>query len=168
MRHDVVNVSRLNVAIVSAGCAELTGALLCGVADAAGGTWLLDRAERRLVSPLRRSAASCHPTSRFGRRGVLVARPRAADANRVALGLAALMPRQDERRGRVLFYSLLTVGLVGSAWLSRLHAGAHPNVLMPATRRSPCCSDCSWDRRRRCRPSGMGHGRTGLHTSRCS
>ena len=32
----------------------------------------------------------------------------------------------------MLFYLLLAVGFVGSAWLSRLHAGAHQNVLMPA------------------------------------
>ncbi len=133
MRHDVVNVSRLNVAIVSAGCAKaVTGALLCGVADAAGGTWLLDRANDgwyyyyvvRLPLAIQRVDSV---DAAFWSHDLVPPMPIAC-----ALGLAALMPRQYERRGRVLFYSLLTVGLVGSAWLSRLHAGAHPNVLMPA------------------------------------
>jgi hypothetical protein len=30
------------------------------------------------------------------------------------------------------FYAMVAVGLVGCAWLSRLHAGSAPNVLMPA------------------------------------
>ena len=41
-------------------------------------------------------------------------------------------PLQGARPGRALFYLLLTSGLVTSAWLSRLHAGAHENVLIPA------------------------------------
>ncbi len=49
-----------------------------------------------------------------------------------ALGLSALLPQRDEQRGRALFYILMGGGLVTSAWLSRLHAGAHENVLIPA------------------------------------
>jgi 4-amino-4-deoxy-L-arabinose transferase-like glycosyltransferase len=99
---------------------------------AAGAIWLLDRAHGgwysyyvfRMPSRIQQTDAVAAP---FLSHDLL---PPVSIA--CALALAALLPEADVPRGRALFYTLLSSGLVGSAWLSRLHAGAYENVLIPA------------------------------------
>lgn len=51
----------------------------------------------------------------------------------VALALAYLGPAHPSGTARArLFYGSLAVGMIGSAWLAMLHAGAYDNNLMPA------------------------------------
>jgi hypothetical protein len=47
-------------------------------------------------------------------------------------GLVLLHPRLRADRPTVATVTLLCAGLVGSSWMSRLHAGGYVNVLMPA------------------------------------
>jgi 4-amino-4-deoxy-L-arabinose transferase-like glycosyltransferase len=50
----------------------------------------------------------------------------------VVLGGASLLVRTRLFTRDTLFYVILAIGLVGSAWISRLHQGAYDNVLIPA------------------------------------
>ena len=108
----------------------LATAVFAGIA--VGGTWLLDRAHGgwyvyyvfRLPARIQQADAAA---AAFWSRDLV---PSIAIAG--ALGLAALLPQRGSRPGRALFYLLLASALVTSAWLSRLHAAAHENVLIPA------------------------------------
>jgi hypothetical protein len=99
---------------------------------AAGAIWLLDRSHGgwysyyvfRMPARIQQTDAVAAP---FWSHDLL---PPVAIA--CALGVSALLPEAHVPRGRTLFYSLLSSGLVGCAWLSRLHAGAYQNVLIPA------------------------------------
>jgi hypothetical protein len=98
----------------------------------AGGVWALDRVHGGwYVYYVFRLPARIQQTdsiqAAFWSHDVLWSVPIAG-----ALGLSALVSHRAVTRRRRLFYVLMAVGLVASAWLSRLHAGAHPNVLMPA------------------------------------
>jgi len=64
---------------------------------------------------------------RVWRRDFLAAMPLAA-----VLGGASLVVRTRYFTRVTLFYVVLAIGLVGSAWISRLHQGAYDNVLIPA------------------------------------
>ena len=48
------------------------------------------------------------------------------------VGWASLFVRTRLFTRETLFYFILAIGLVGSAWISRLHQGAYDNVLIPA------------------------------------
>jgi 4-amino-4-deoxy-L-arabinose transferase-like glycosyltransferase len=64
---------------------------------------------------------------RVWRRDFFVAMPLAS-----VLGVASLVVRSRLFTRATLFYVILAVGLVGSAWISRLHQGAYDNVVIPA------------------------------------
>jgi hypothetical protein len=49
-----------------------------------------------------------------------------------ALGLATLISVLPPRDNRGAFWPVVLVSGIGAAWLSRLHSGAHDNVLIPA------------------------------------
>ena len=78
--------------------------------NAAGGIRILSRASVRVW-----------------RRDFFAAMPLAA-----GLGGASLLVRTRLFTRATLFYVMLTVGMLGSAWISRLHKGAFDNVLIPA------------------------------------
>jgi 4-amino-4-deoxy-L-arabinose transferase-like glycosyltransferase len=64
---------------------------------------------------------------RVWRRDFFVAMPLAA-----VVGWASLFVRTRLFTRVTMFYLILALGLVGSAWISRLHQGAYDNVLIPA------------------------------------
>jgi len=43
-----------------------------------------------------------------------------------------IVQRMISNRKNYLFYLLITIGMLGGSWLSRLHTGGYDNVLMPA------------------------------------
>ena len=68
-----------------------------------------------------------HTSLRVWRRDFFAAMPLAA-----VLGGASLFVRTRLFTRVTLFYVILAIGLVGSAWISRLHQGAYDNVIIPA------------------------------------
>jgi hypothetical protein len=55
-----------------------------------------------------------------------------AIATAMSLGYLAVVVSRAPAAARSWFYPLLGLGMIGSAWLSRLHAGAYDNNLIPA------------------------------------
>lgn len=49
-----------------------------------------------------------------------------------AMALAYLVMRLAQKHRPAVFYAVFTAAFVGSAWASRIHAGAYANVLIPA------------------------------------
>jgi hypothetical protein len=109
-------------------------ALLTFCALAGGATWILDWIHHGwyvyyvFMMPARMQQLDAVSVD-FWRQDVLGP---LAIASALSLAFVAAGVRRDRWAARAWFYPLLALGMIGSAWLSRLHAGAYDNNLIPA------------------------------------
>lgn len=109
-------------------------AAIAFVVLAGGATWILDAIHHGwyvyyvFMMPARMQRIDAVSVD-FWRQDILAP---LAIAAAMALGYLAVVLTRAAASVRAWFYPLLAAGMIGSAWLSRLHAGAYDNNLIPA------------------------------------